>query len=302
MRKTVITGFALCLSVICHAALPTVQSVEKVNVAGNTAVSMATLSPDGTYAVVSPLSGVGLNCLNLGSGQMFEISKIGSPMSVGFTTDGNDVVYRESTYDSNHRRFVSLKSYNINTGKETTLVSNSRKLQGFAVDGNEVVAVENGMKRASKLSAESNAVGRPTLSINLGKLCITTPDGKTSELSPLGDRCNSYIWESISPDGTKILAFGVGTGAFVCDLAGNNVQLLGMYRAPVWYDNQTVMAMDDYDDGVKTVKSTIMALSIDGKEKAALTGDDVVAVFPTAARNKVAFTTPEGELYIINLK
>lgn len=303
MRKTVLAGFALCLSVICHAALPTVTSVEKVTMPDNMTVGMAVLSPDGSYAVVSPLSGNGLSCLNLNSGKAFEISKNGSAMSLEITPDGTDVIYRESTYDNDHRRFVSLKSYNINTGKETVLVNKSRNLNGFSVDGNEVVAVENGVKKASKLNTTSgNAVGRPTLSIQYGKLFVTAPNGVTSEIRPLGNKCNSYLWPSVSPDGTKILAFGVGTGAFVCDLAGNNVQLLGMFRAPVWFNNQTVIAMDDYDNGVVTTQSTLMAISADGKEKAALTDNNVVAVFPSVAQNKVAFTTPEGELYIVNLK
>lgn len=303
MRRTLLTGFALCAFALCQAALPGVESIEKVNLPDGMTVSMATISPDGSYAVVSPLSGVGLQRLDLGTGRVTEISRTGSPMDVRITDDGTNVVYRESSYDNNHRRFVALKSFNTEDGVTSTLVAPTRNLQGFNVDGKEVVAVENG-RRMSKTVAGTvdRASGHVTLSISQGKLFVTDPSGHVGEIRPLGDQCGSYLWPELSPDGTKIVAFGVGTGAFVCDLAGQNVQLLGMYRAPKWLDNQTVVAMDDYDNGIKTIKSAIMVIKADGSEKAALTNEDVVAVFPTAAQNKVAFTTPDGELYVINLK
>lgn len=303
MKKTLLTGFALCAFALCQAGLPAVQSVEKVALPAGVAVSMATISPDGSYVVISPLSGEGLSRLDLATGKMTEISKAGSPMDVTISADGSTVLYRESTYDTSHRRFVSLKAFNNVDGTTATLVEPTRNLQGYVLDGNKAVAVENGRRMARTVKGV-NAVStdRPTLSINYGKLYVTDASGRSTEIRPLGNRCGSYLWPALSPDGKKIVAFGVGTGAFVCDLDGSNVTLLGMYRAPQWVDNATVVAMDDYDNGVVTVKSTVMALSADGKEKAALTGDDTVAVFPTPGAGKVAFTTPAGELYIINLK
>lgn len=295
-------GIAMCMAALSYAALPTVESVEKVSLPAGMTVSMATLSPDGNQAVVSSVSGVGLHLLNLNSGAMFEISQAGSPMDVSFTDDGMNIVYRESTYDRDHRRFVALKSYNVPTGATTTLVAPTRNLQGYTLDGNQAVAVENGRRTVKSLDNETAAQNRVALSINYGKLFVTDAKGNSREIRPLGDQCGSYLWQSLSPDGTRIVAFGVGTGAFTCDLNGENVKLLGMYRAPQWLDNETIVAMDDYDNGIVTVKSSIMAINADGSAKTALTDDSVVAVFPTPATNKVAFTTPEGELYIINLK
>ena len=280
MKKTVISGLALCLAALCHAELPAVQSVEKVNLPADMAVSMAKISPNGDYAVISPLSGNGLMRLDLTNGRISDISRTASPLSVEISADGKDVIYREASYDNDHRRFVTLKSFNTENGESKTLINRTRSMRKVKAD----------------------YAGRASLSIEYGKLYVSTPEGKTYEISPLGKECNSYLWATLSPDGTKVLAFGVGTGSFVCDLDGKNVKVLGMYRAPQWLDNETVVAMDDYDNGFVTVKSTIMALSADGKEKAALTGDDVVAVFPTPAIGKVAFTTPGGEMYIINLK
>lgn len=303
MKRTMLAGIALCMAALCQAAMPTVESVEKVALPDGMTVAAATLSPDGSFAVVTPLSGSGLQRLDLGNGKVTEISKTGSQMMLQISEDGNTVVFRESSYDQNHRRYVALKSFNFNNGSATTLVEPSRNLQGFVLDGNQAVAVDNGRKQIKTVAGiDKSSVGRVALSISQGKLFVTDPSGNTFEIAPLGKECGSYLWPVLSPDGTKIAAFGVGTGTFVCDLAGNNVKVLGMYRAPQWLDNNTIVAMDDYDNGVKTIKSSIVALNADGSEKSVLTSDDVVAVFPSASQNKVAFTTPDGELYIMNLK
>lgn len=303
MKKTLLTGVAMSVAVLCQAAIPTVEKVEKVSLPQDFSVSMATISPDGSYAVVSPMTGIGLSRLDLASGQMTEISKVGSPMDVQISADGRQVVYRESSYDPSHRRFVSLKAFNNADGTTATLVAPTRNLQGFVLDGNNAVAVENGRRLTKSINRDASPVSqRVALSINQGKLMVTEANGSTREIRPLGDQCGSYLWQSLSPDGQRIVAFGVGTGAFVCDLNGNNVKTLGMYRAPQWLDNETIVAMDDHDNGIVTVKSTIMAINADGSAKAALTDGDIVAVFPTCADRKIAFTTPTGELYILNLK
>lgn len=218
-----------------------------------------------------------------------------------FTADGQNVLFRESSFDATHHRLVSLKAYNVADGKTFTVVDKSRSLEGFSADGQTAVAVENGKMRTRSLGAGSQAVKRATLSISYGKLCVTL-NGVTTTISPLGYNCNSYLWPSLSPDGNRIVAFGVGTGAFTCNLDGSDVHVLGMARSPKWLDNDVVVAMEDFDNGRFTTQSTIKAFAADGSESATLTPNDVVAVFPTAAPGKVAFTTPDGEMYIINLK
>lgn len=301
MKKTICAVIALSAATMGFATLPQAASIDRVTLPGGVAVGMAALSPDGSYAVVSPLSGQGLQRLDLSTGRMNTISATASPLMLEFTADGSNVLYRESSYDSDHRRYVSLKAYNVADGRTTTVVESSRNLQGFSAAGNTAVAIENGRMRSRALGAEAAAAPRAALSIDRGRLCVTA-DGTTAAIAPLGEACNSYLWPSLSPDGSRIVAFGVGTGAFTCNLDGSDVRLLGMYRAPRWLDNSTIVAMDDHDNGIVTTASTIMALAADGSERAALTGSDVVAVFPTAAAGKVAFTTPEGQLYIITLK
>lgn len=286
---------------VAEAALPEVASVEKVALPDGMTVSMAAISPDGSYAVISPLSASGLSRLDLSTKEVTEISKTGSPLMLEFSADGQNVLFRESTYDATHHRLVSLKAYNVKDGHSSTIVENSRSLEGYAASGQTAFAVENGKMRSRALGSSSQGTARPVLSIKYGRLCVSN-NGETTTISPLGDQCNSYLWPSLSPDGKRIVAFGVGTGAFTCNLDGSEVQVLGMVRAPKWLDDQVVVAMEDFDDGRQTIASKIKAFAADGSESVSLTNEDVVAVFPTAATGKVAFTTPAGEMYIINLK
>ena len=71
-------------------------------------------------------------------------------------------------------------------------------------------------------------------------------------------------------------------------------------RAPVWYDDNTVVGMIDLDDGEFIYASTIVAATLDGKTQT-LTDDSTIAMYPHAADGKIAFSTPAGDAYIINV-
>lgn len=77
---------------------------------------------------------------------------------------------------------------------------------------------------------------------------------------------------------------------------------LGLVRAPQWYDNNTVVGMQDVDNGEFILSSKIVAVTLDGTMQT-LTGDDIIAMYPyaSAASGKIAFSTPAGEAYIINV-
>ena len=94
-----------------------------------------------------------------------------------------------------------------------------------------------------------------------------------------------------------------GRGCYVCDLKGNIVAELGKLHAARWLDNNTIVAMNDTDNGVVITSSAIVAASLDGKRQT-LTDASMKAMYPYASADgkKVVFTTDEGETYMINIK
>ena len=113
--------------------------------------------------------------------------------------------------------------------------------------------------------------------------------------------CNN--WPSISPDGSKILYYVSGEGCYVCDINGQNVKFIARHcRAAQWYNNNnTIVGMADEDDGHDFTASAIMAYTLDGKSQT-LVAKDKIAMYPFATTGKVAFSTPKGEMYLLQVK
>ncbi len=295
MRKLLFAltlGFSLCAS----AQVLNVTSIDKVNLPEQAAV--AAISPQGDYLLLTSATNQGLTKLDLATSQTQVLSTAPSAgHNVKISPDGQTVVYREGSFNEKHLRMSSLKSVNLSTGQSQVLVKPTRDLQGYDINGTSAGVVNKG-KFSKKAIGNAKAQNLPVLSIDKGQLMITV-NGKTRNLSPNGSGF-SYMWPSLSPDGTKVLFYQAAHGAYVCDLDGKNVRKVGKMRAPVWYDDNTVVGMIDLDDGEFIYASTIVAATLDGTTQT-LTGDETVAMYPHAAAGKIVFSTPAGEAYIINV-
>ena len=295
MRKLLFAltlGFSLCAT----AQVLNVTSIEKVNLPEQAAV--AAISPQGDYLLLTSANNQGLTKLDLATGQTQVLSNAPSAgHDVKISPDGQTVLFREGSFNDKHLRLSALKSVNLATGKSDLIVKPTRDLQGYGIDKVSAGAVNKG-KFTKKAIGTAKAQNLPVLSINKGQLMITV-NGKTRQLLP---NCNgfSYLWPSLSPDGTKVLYYQAAHGAYVCDINGKNVRKVGRMRAPVWYDDNTVVGMMDLDDGEFIYASTIVAATLDGNTQT-LTGDETIAMYPHASDGKIVFSTPAGEAFIINV-
>lgn len=261
--------------------------------AGLTA-DQAVMAPDGTFVVAATLNDNTLNRIDLSAGTVRRIADDGIALGLQISADGRNVAYRRASYDSSHRRYVAVMNCNLATGRTEAAVPAERNLQGFRMAGNQVAVVAD---------SRSVAAAAPVVSIDRGALCVTV-DGRTRNISPQGAEGNSYLWPEISPDGTRISYYLATVGAFTCNLDGSDPVFVGVIRAPRWYGNDAIIGMVDRDNGRTVTESAIVAAAADGSEVRTLTGADVVAMYPSACADgsKIAFTTPAGELYILNVE
>ena len=298
MRK-ILLSLAVLASSVASAQLLNVGSIEKVNLPAGVSATQSALSHDGSFAIIN---GNGLQKVDLATGKTTQIAGVASFSGISISEDGSTVVFRQPSFQGK-LRYTALKSVNLNTGVETTLVEPSRNLQGFNVVGNRVNAVNAGKVSTKALNATAVAASAPVATINRGALEVTV-NGVTRNISPNGKSGHSYLWPSVSPDGTKVLYYHVGTGAWVCNIDGSNPVKVGDVRAPQWYGNNIIVGMDDVDNGDVVTGSKIVALSTDGAVRQDLTQMNSMAMYPSVAGNgsRIAFSTPDGELFIVNVK
>ena len=301
MKKVFVSALLLGASVIGYAQLLNVASIKKVALPEGTSINTATMSPDGSYIAITKKQTAGIHKLDLASSEITTISETGNGYGLTISKDGQQVVFKDVTVGKDKLRRTALKSTDLATGKTTTLVKPTRNLQGFTVNNNTVLSVDKGKVSTKSLNG-TVVTAAPVASIEYGRLMLTV-NGKTTNISPQGSEGQSYLWPSVSPDGTRVLYYLSGKGAYICNLDGSNPVYLGQIRAAQWYDNETVVGMNDTDDGYVITSSQIVAVKADGKIGQNLTEESSMAMYPTVSSDgsKIAYITPAGDLHIINI-
>ena len=279
MKKILLLVVAL-VSVMASAQVLEVASVEKLNIPQNADSKIVGIAPDGTYVLISSQTNKGLQRFDLVSENVTKLTDAeGAGFGVEISADSKNVTYREVTYAADHSRMATLVSQDMATAQKTTLVKSTRDMQ----------------------RARSRQAVSPVVFIQNGELMINV--GTMSKvLSPNGQG-RSYLWPSLSPDGTKVLYHLAGNGTWVCNVDGTNAKRIGSFRAPKWYNNNVVVGMNDLDNGHVVTSSEIVVYTLDGKNQV-LTNNAIMAMYPyvSADGKKIVCSTPNGEAYLINLK
>ena len=298
MKKTFLSVLALAMALSVSARELEVVSIDRVPT--QTISEMATISPDGTFAIVGSMGGGALYRVDLASGKSTKITSNGNANALTISPDGQNVVFR-AVSNQGKLRYNSLEQVNLATGKQTQLVKPTRNLAtGLAATNEGVTAVQGGRAQAKKFGSLKAAV-RPVATINYGHLDITTADGKTRTIDPQGR--GSYLWPTVSPDGTKVAYCLAGAGAFVANIDGSNARQLGYMHAPQWMGNDMIIGMQDHGSDQVLSDSKIVACDLNGKCQTR-TSADYVALYPTVSAdgNTILFSDINGNLYTISVK
>lgn len=301
MKKVFLT-VALSLSIAGFAQIIDVRSVTEIKVPAEIS-GFTVISPQGDYLLVTDHGKKGLHKYDLESGKLTTLTNApGAGYDVKILDDGETIIYRETSYTRQNLKKTTLKSMNIRSGSTSVLVKATRDLEGVTLRNGTVYSVKEGrLSQKSLTPSPLRQTEPPVLSISNGQLMITR-DGNTSTFSPNGTQVR-YIWPSLSPDGTKVLYYVIGRGSYVCNLDGSNVHSLGMLRAPKWYNDSVVIGMYDISGEYDTVESKIIAVTVDGKQRQEVTADSIIAMYPSPTRDgsKIAFSTPDGKTYLIQV-
>ncbi len=297
MKKTILV-LALALPMLAAAQILEVASIEKLNTPQMDA-KVAGISPDGSYILLTTGTNTGLQKYDLATGQ---VSVLTTAECAGYnakiSADGQDIVYRETTTGADRLRRSKLVRQTLASKETSTIVPETRDLEGYAIHGNAVLAVNK--RKVSRTGVPT--IIRPVVSIKDRQLMISRGN-ESVILSPNGTNA-SYLWPSVSPDGTKVCYYVVGRGCWVANIDGSNPQFIARQcRAAQWYNNTTIIGMADEDDGHVITASAIVAYTLDGKQQV-LTDKKLMTMYPYASADgkKIVCSTERGETYLINVK
>lgn len=242
---------------------------------------------------------IGLKVLNLSTRELISISKeTGAGYAATFSED-DQTVYFIDNYFENRRKLNALKAFDLTQQKTLEIEPATRSLlKPMVFDGSLLYKKNNEIKKVDKTGLKSSGNSGVYVAIENRKLVVYN-NGVPQTINPLN--LESYIWPSIAPDGKRILAYGLGEGAFICDTDGSNVISLGQIEAPVWLGNDFVVGMVTNDDGHVILESKIVAFNIKQKQQFTLTPDTIISLNPSVntGTSKIAFNTPDGKVMII---
>lgn len=270
---------AACLmSLAASAQVLEVVSMQQLPIAAQADMKVAGISPAGDYILLTTGSNQGLQRYDLESQVLTTITDAaGAGYNVQVSNNGQEVVYRETTIDRNNLRQNKVVRLNMYNQRQNVVARGQRDMKHMATSDN-----------LTSVSIKD-------------RLIVLKRNGLTTTLAPNGMN-ESYIWPSVSPDGSKICYYVCGNGCWVANIDGSNPQYIGhKCQAAKWYDNNTLVAMASEDDGHFTTASAIVLYTLDGK-KQTLTNDSMIAMYPYAAENVIVFSTIEGETYLLNVK
>lgn len=278
MKKSMLFVAALLFGLAANAQVLKVVSMQQLTSPSEVDVKVAGVSPAGDYVLLTTGSNKGLQRYDVAAKTTTVLSEAeGAGYNVQISADGQEVVYRETTVGRDQLRRNNIVRKN------------------FAKQRRNVIA--RGQRDMEKM-ATTDAKATVTIS---DRLMVLNQNGEKKTLAPNGTD-KSYIWASVSPDGTKLCYYVCGEGCYVSNIDGTNPQYIAhACRAAKWYNDNTLVAMADEDNGEFVTASAIVAYTLDGRRQV-LTDNTMIAMYPYVAKNLIVFGTEEGSTYMLNVK
>lgn len=269
---------ALFFGLAANAQVLKVVSMQQLTSPSDMDVKVAGVSPDGDYVLLTTGSNKGLQRYDVATKTTTVLSEAeGAGYNVQISADGQEVVYRETTVGRDQLRRNNIVRKNFTRQRRNVIARGQRDMDKMATtDAKATVTISD-------------------------RLMVLHQNGTDKTLAPNGTD-KSYIWASISPDGTRLCYYVCGEGCFVSNIDGTNPQFIAhACRAAKWYNDNTLVGMADEDNGEFVTASAIVAYTLDGRHQM-LTDNTMIAMYPSVAKNLIVFGTEDGSTYMLNVK
>lgn len=250
------------------------------------------LSPDGSRMVFATGEADGLKMYNFATGEVTSVSNLPSAGTDAFWGGDGKVYFVSQERRSDNLVYRTGHVFDPATAATETILDAQhgavlpiRATRGAGLKGAR--SSVDGIKRGIAVYTE-------------GSQLFIVRNGNTRAYTPVPSHAG-YLWASLSPDQTRVAFFAAGRGICITDLEGRLLAELGNYEMPCWLNSDYIVAQHATDDGHQFTSSQIMLLSADGSRAKALTAPTSMTMQPTAAGNRIVYTTIDGLLYQMNI-
>lgn len=302
------TAFALfCVGSVL--AQPKADGIPKAILQADQLMSDPVWSPDGKKLAVTSIKGTGIWTVDANGKNLQQITQdLGAGYKMAWSADNSTILAKPFVVENN-RRYFSVKSYDVNSKAEKTIVGQTRALKGtpyFSSDNSSIIYnLEN--KEVKSTSGVKTRLASAPKAESLYQQMLADPGNVTLQVAGLKQFANhTLINPTLSPKGDKIAFQIVGKGLFVCNTDASEIKSLGRGEGPTWMpDGEYVVVFKSVDDGVNVTKSTLHSVNVKTGEYTELLNSNLVALSPnvSADGNKVAFEDhATGAIYVLNLK
>lgn len=277
MKRHILLAAAI-LGVAVSAAAITISAPQKIEAPEGS--HHPVLSPDGKTLLFSTQDHTGLKAMDLTTGG---IATIDTDAAAGFApifnADGTKVFYRTAMLVDG-LLCHDVRSYDIaKDAKPVKLQSYSRKTPS----------------NLNTVSANDNYAFADYRDI------LVCHNGVTTKIAPLSD-AHSYLWASLSPDGTHLLFCEPFEGVFVANADGTQPQRIASKGDfPAWLSNNMVAYVVTHDDGYVVLDSKLRVVNIASSQTTDVTNADTLVGEAAAAAGKIVYSDLQGNMYLIHV-
>ncbi|MCT4586463.1 MAG: hypothetical protein N4A71_01440 [Carboxylicivirga sp.] len=262
-------------SMITGQRLVEVEKVEKLSISSYEGAFFPVLSDDGIWIAVRSYTKHGLRLYNLQTKQLKEICTSDYFCKhVLFSKDNKHIFYTVIAADGKEKT-LQINSYNLESGITENLLRNQEKSSLWWLRSLSWWESKDEVY-ASAVSAGS--LTYPLVTLKGGELHYYKNEDNHSVINPFDKRY--YMFPSLSPDKTQIVAFAVGKGCFVYDIRDESARLIGDLEAPRWMKNELILGMNTHDDGHEVKTSSVIVLNVSTGEKQTILRADKRGVYP----------------------
>ena len=287
--------FLLCTGTL--SAQLTITDTQELDLPGDGMWGYAKFSPDGGRIFYSTLSYDGIWSYDLQTRTISEITdEAGTGFGFAVSPDGRQVAFRRTIRGARWiDRTQEIVLRTIASGSTETLASARTISTPVFQDDAVTYVIGSDLKPAPPKRSGVFLQGVVDQKIML------IVNGAARSIDPLGN--GSYIWPSLSPDRSRILAYDMKHGAVLSTLDGTIVQRLGRAEGPTWTrDGKWIVYFSEENDGYRVTGGELHAVTADGSKKSALTNSTSrIELFPSCSptENKIICHTMDGRILIL---